>query len=70
MGKRVLSQINECLKSGWISSQGPMVDRFEATLRRYLGARYAVAVVNGTAALHVSLSVAGIGPGGWAFHRP
>lgn len=52
--------IKECLDSGYVSSVGRFVDRFEADLARYTGAGYAVAVVNGTAALQVALRLAGV----------
>jgi len=52
----------ECLDTNWVSSIGPFVDRFEQELAARVGTGYAVATVNGTAALHVALLVAGIGP--------
>lgn len=52
--------IKECLDSTFVSSVGKFVDRFEAELATYTGAKHAVAVVNGTAALHVALRLAGI----------
>jgi aminotransferase in exopolysaccharide biosynthesis len=55
--------IKECLDSSYVSSVGKLVDRFEAELAAYVGAKYAVAVVNGTAALHVALRLAGVSPG-------
>jgi perosamine synthetase len=55
--------LKECLDSTYVSSVGPFVDRFEADLAAYTGARYAVAVVNGTAALHVALRLAGVRSG-------
>ena len=55
--------LKECLDSTFVSSVGKFVDRFEADLAAYTGARHAVAVVNGTAALHVALRVAGVEPG-------
>lgn len=54
--------IKECLDSGWVSSVGSFVDRFEQELAAYVGAKHAVATVNGTAALHVALLVAGVQP--------
>lgn len=54
--------IKECLDTNFVSSVGPFVDRFEAELAGKVGARYAVATVNGTAALHIALLVAGIQP--------
>ena len=52
--------LKECLDSTYVSSVGKFVDRFEADLAAYTGSRYAVAVVNGTAALHVALMLAGV----------
>jgi len=52
--------VKECLDSTYVSSVGKFVDRFEADLAAYTGAKYAVAVVNGTAALHVALRLAGV----------
>ncbi len=54
--------IKECLDTNWVSSVGPFVDRFERELAAYVGTRYAVATVNGTAALHIALLVAGVQP--------
>lgn len=51
--------VKECIDTGWVSSAGKFVDRFEAELAAYTGAQYAVAVVNGTAALHVALQLIG-----------
>lgn len=55
--------LKECLDSTFVSSVGKFVDRFEAELAAYTGARHAIAVVNGTAALHVALQLAGVQPG-------
>ena len=52
--------VKECIDTGWVSSAGAYVDRFEADLAAYTGVRRAVAVVNGTAALHVALLLAGV----------
>lgn len=55
--------VKECLDTGWVSSVGKFVDRFEDDLAAYTGAARAVAVVNGTAALHLCLQLAGVRPG-------
>lgn len=55
--------LNDCIDSTFVSSIGPYVERFESDLAKYTGAKYAVATVNGTAALHISLLVAGVKPG-------
>jgi perosamine synthetase len=54
--------VTEVLRSTWIS-EGETVRRFEAALEKMLGLSNAVAVNSGTAALHLSLAVAGVGPG-------
>ncbi len=52
----------ECLDTGWVSSAGKYVDKFENILAEYTGAAHAVATVNGTAALHLCLRLAGVEP--------
>jgi len=54
--------IKECLDTNWVSSAGPFVTRFETEFAEAIGSRHAVAVVNGTAALHLALLAAGVGP--------
>jgi perosamine synthetase len=55
--------LKECLDNNFVSSVGKFVDRFEVDLAAVTGARYAIAVVNGTAALHIALQLAGVLPG-------
>ena len=52
--------IKECLDTGWISSAGSYVNKFEEMIASYVGVSHAIAVVNGTAALHLALIVAGV----------
>lgn len=52
--------VKDCIDSTWVSYVGKYVDRFEEMLADYTGARKAVAVVNGTAALQIALKVAGV----------
>ncbi|MDD5298997.1 MAG: LegC family aminotransferase [Gallionella sp.] len=52
--------VKECLDTGWVSSVGKFVDRFEQQLADYTGTKCAIAVVNGTAALHVCLKLVGV----------
>ncbi len=49
--------VKECLDTGWVSSVGKFVDRFEVELANYTGVKRAIAVVNGTAALHICLKL-------------
>lgn len=55
--------VTDCITSGWVSSVGKYVDQFELDLAEFCGVKRAVAVVNGTAALHVCLILAGVKPG-------
>lgn len=52
--------VKECLDTGWVSSVGAYVDRFEQGLVEYTGVPYAIAVVNGTCALHIALVLANV----------
>ncbi len=58
-----LKYLQECVESGWVSSVGKFVDRFEAAVASFTGSKYAVALSSGTAALHVALLASGIKPG-------
>lgn len=51
--------LNECIDSTFVSSVGKFVDQFEQMVAEYTGAKYAVATVNGTAALHIALKLVG-----------
>ena len=55
--------VKQCLDTGWVSSAGAFVSRFEEELARFVGVERAVAVVNGTAALHASLRLVGVDAG-------
>src|SRR5262245_20159386 len=55
--------VKDCIDTGWVSSVGGYVDRFERDLADYTGSARVVAVVNGTAALHLALLLAGVQPG-------
>jgi len=57
-----IAAVVEVLKSDWVT-QGPNVDEFEKKVAEYCGAKYAVAVSNGTAALHAACAVAGVSGG-------
>ena len=55
--------LKECLDSNYVSSVGKFVDQFELSLANYTGAKYAISVVNGTAALQIALKLAGVNNG-------
>jgi dTDP-4-amino-4,6-dideoxygalactose transaminase len=57
-----LAAVEEVLRSGWLS-MGPRTAAFEDVFAEYTGARHALAVANGTAALHLACLAAGLGPG-------
>jgi perosamine synthetase len=62
--------LNECIDSTFVSSVGKFVDLFEKKISEYTGAKYAVATVNGTAALHIALLIAGVKPGDEVITQP
>lgn len=53
----------ECIDTGWISSEGPFVQRFEQAFAARMGRKHGIAVTNGTAALDAAVAALGIGPG-------
>lgn len=63
IGGNVYDYVNECLTSGWISSRGTFIDRFEKAFSEYVGAPEATSVANGTVAIHLALAALGIGLG-------
>jgi perosamine synthetase len=55
--------LTECIDSGWISSEGPFVSRFEETMARRVGRKFGIAVCNGSAALDIAIAALKLGPG-------
>lgn len=55
--------LNECIDTGWISSEGPFIKRFEDDMASYVGRKYAVACANGSAALDIAVRALGLGKG-------
>ncbi len=62
IGEEEIDRVAEVLRSGMLA-QGKLVEEFEREFASYVGSKYAIAVSNGTAALHVALISLGIGPG-------
>ena len=60
----------ECIDSTYVSSVGKFVDEFEEQTAEYCGVKYAIATVNGTAALHIALLMAGVEPGDDVITQP
>ena len=55
-----LRYLRECVKSSWLSSSGKFVRLFEKKIAKYTNSRFAIACLNGTAALQLSLHLAGV----------
>ncbi len=60
---RAQAYLDECLRTNFVSSVGPFVERFEREFAAYVGARHAVACASGTAAIHVAMRLLDVGPG-------
>lgn len=63
LGEEELANVVEAVRSGWISSLGSFIGQFEREFSAFCGARHGIAVANGTAAMHLALLGAGVGPG-------
>jgi perosamine synthetase len=63
IGEREIAYVSDAVRSGWVSSIGPYIERFEAEFARYVGVRHAIAVSNGTVALHLALHALGVRSG-------
>ena len=59
-----LAYVSDCVQSGWISSAGKYIDRFESEWAKYCGRKYGIAVCNGTVALELAVSVLNLPQGG------
>lgn len=53
--------LNECIDTGWISSEGPFVKKFEDNFAKYIGRKHAIAVSNGSVAIDATIQALGIG---------
>ena len=60
----------DCIASTYVSYAGKYVTQFEEMTAHYTGSKYAVAIVNGTAALHIALQIAGVEPGDEVITQP
>jgi len=63
MGREEEEEVLNAIRSGWISSMGPSVRKFEEKFSAYIGRKYGVATSNGTTALHLAISALGIKEG-------
>lgn len=62
LGGNEKAYVNRCLDSTWISSKGEFIEKFQSGFASYIGAPQAIAVSNGTVALHLALAALGLGP--------
>ncbi len=62
VGEEEIEAVAETLRSGWLTT-GPRTEELERRFAEYTGARHGVALASGTAAMHLSLLAAGVGPG-------
>ncbi|WP_412467661.1 DegT/DnrJ/EryC1/StrS family aminotransferase [Pedobacter sp. KLB.chiD] len=58
-----LKYLTECIETGWISSEGPFISKFEKQFSAYIGRDHGIAVSNGSAALDIAIKALNIGPG-------
>ena len=63
IGPKEKEYVNKCLDTGWVSSKGPYVEKFESNFAEFIGINHAISVSNGTVALHIALKTLGIGDG-------
>ncbi len=63
IAKNALKYVSDCIKTGWISSAGTYITRFEEAFAKFVGIKHAITTTNGTTALHLALATLGIGPG-------
>lgn len=63
IGRHAKTYVLDCLTTGWVSSKGAYVRRFEQAFATFIGTKYAVATSSGTSALHLALAALHVGPG-------
>jgi len=63
LGRNALAYVTQCIETGWISSAGGFIRRFEEEFASYLGVKHAVTTTSGTTALHLAMASLGLGPG-------
>lgn len=63
IGKKELKYVTECVNSGWISSSGAFIEKFEDKWAKYCGMKYGIAVSNGTVALQAAIACLDLDPG-------
>ena len=62
LSKSDFASLDSSIKSGWVSSAGPMIKKFENKISKYTGSKNVIACSSGTAALHIALKIMGFNP--------
>ena len=57
-----IKYLKKCIETGWVSTSGPFINRFEKKILKYTSSKYAIGVINATSALDISLKLLGIKP--------
>lgn len=63
IAKNATKYVLDCLETGWVSSAGTYIEKFEKAFAKYLGVKHAITTTSGTTALHLALLTLGIGSG-------
>lgn len=63
IGEKEIEYVDDAVRSGWVSSHGEYINRFEKNFKSYIGTKFGLTASNGTAALHLALSALGIKEG-------
>lgn len=63
LGKKELQNVEDCIKTGWISSKGKYIDEFEQKFSKFCGVKHGITTTSGTTAIHLALAALGIEPG-------
>ncbi len=61
--KKDLSYVTKCLESGWVSTSGDYIEKFEYNISKYTGSKFSIACINGTSALQIALKLADVSDG-------
>ena len=61
--KKDLSYLTKCLESGWVSTSGDYIEKFEYNISKYTGSKFSIACINGTSALQIALKLADVSDG-------
>ena len=63
INKKAIKYFKQCVSTGWVSTGGNLINKFERKIEKITGVKYAIACNSGTSALHISIKLSGIYPG-------